>query len=59
MSDYEQLLSSWRSAPEDFWRDAAGELEWEVSPTEILHREGDSYRWFADGRLSACHNLID
>ena len=59
MSNYEQLISSWRSSPENFWKEAAEGLDWDTFPTRILQQNDDSYRWFADGRLSACHNLID
>ena len=59
MSNYEQLISSWRSSPESFWKEAAEGLDWDRFPTRILQQNDDSYRWFADGRLSACHNLID
>ncbi|WP_417318890.1 acetyl-coenzyme A synthetase N-terminal domain-containing protein, partial [Emcibacter sp.] len=59
MTTYEELLSGWKNDPQDYWASAAASLDWESFPKQILHREGDSYRWFADGRLSACHNLID
>ncbi|RMF68717.1 MAG: acetyl-coenzyme A synthetase, partial [Alphaproteobacteria bacterium] len=48
--------------PEAFWRDEAHRLEWSRFPTRI--REVDfsgevTIRWFADGRLNACHNCLD
>ncbi|MFC7051016.1 AMP-binding protein [Emcibacter nanhaiensis] len=59
MSGYENHLASWRASPETFWKQAAEQLDWDIFPTRILQQNDDIYRWFADGRLSACYNLID
>ncbi|WP_146905511.1 acetate--CoA ligase [Cellulomonas aerilata] len=55
-------LYSWASADRTgFWADQARELiSWQQPFTEVLDWSGAPVaRWFADGRLNACHNAVD
>ncbi|EYR62534.1 acetyl-CoA synthetase, partial [Actinotalea ferrariae CF5-4] len=55
-------LGAWAAAdPESFWADQARELlTWQTPFTEVLDWSGaPRARWFADGRLNACHNAVD
>jgi propionyl-CoA synthetase len=45
---------------QEFWRDAARLINWDVEPTEILDdSRAPLYRWFADGQLNTCVNALD
>ncbi|MDT0167158.1 acetate--CoA ligase [Actinotalea sp. AC32] len=55
-------IHAWASAdPEGFWAEQARErLTWTTPFTEVLDWSGAPVaRWFADGRLNACHNAVD
>ncbi|GGC04261.1 acetyl-coenzyme A synthetase [Cellulomonas carbonis] len=55
-------IYAWASAdPEGFWAEQARErLAWTTPFTEVLDWSGAPVaRWFADGRLNACHNAVD
>lgn len=46
--------------PEDFWREAAQLVDWDVSPRQIFDDSNPPfYRWFPDGVLNTCHNALD
>jgi propionyl-CoA synthetase len=46
--------------PEEFWAQAAAEIDW-VEPWERVLDDSRApfYRWFAGGRLNSCHNALD
>ena len=46
--------------PEDFWRDAAQLVDWDVFPQTVFDDSNPPfYRWFPDGVLNTCHNALD
>jgi len=46
--------------PEDFWRDAAQLVDWDVFPQRVFDDSNPPfYRWFPDGVLNTCHNALD
>ena len=46
--------------PEDFWREAAQLVDWDVAPQRILDDSNPPfYRWFPDGVLNTCFNALD
>lgn len=46
--------------PEEFWRDAAGLIDWEKTPNRILDDSNPPFsRWFPDGVLNTCYNALD
>ena len=53
--DYASVYRQSIEAPEEFWREAARGVDWEVEP----ERAHDGGRWFPGGRLNTCHNAVD
>jgi len=46
--------------PEDFWAEAAAEIDWDADWNRVLdERRAPFYRWFTGGRLNTCHNALD
>lgn len=46
--------------PEGFWGEAANAIHWFRRPTRILDASRPPfYRWFTDGELNTCFNLLD
>ncbi|KRB62955.1 propionate--CoA ligase [Rhizobium sp. Root708] len=57
---YERAYAEWRRDPEGFWRDAAREIAWYRSPTQVFTADGGPYgQWFADGETNTCYNCLD
>jgi len=53
---YERSLGE----PEAFWGKAAELIDWDVVPQQVLDDSRPPfYRWFPDGVLNTCHNLLD
>jgi len=47
-------------APEEFWADAAADVDWSARWTRVLDRSRPPfYRWFAGGELNTCFNAVD
>jgi propionyl-CoA synthetase len=46
--------------PEDFWAQAAAEIDW-IEPGERVLDDSRApfYHWFAGGRLNSCYNALD
>ena len=60
MSGYDETYRRWRSDPDAFWLELAGAVEWEHEPQVGLDSSNAPlYRWFPDGRLNMCFNLLD
>jgi acetyl-CoA synthetase len=45
--------------PEQFWAEAAGELEWFKPWTEVQTGDISHAKWFVDGKLNLSHNCVD
>lgn len=46
--------------PQEFWADAAKQIDWYQEPQSILSQESEyKYRWFADGLLNMSYNCLD
>jgi propionyl-CoA synthetase len=44
----------------DLWREAAEDVSWYKSPTQILDSSKPPfYRWYPDGEINACYNALD
>jgi len=60
MGRYEEAYRRWQRDPEAFWLGLAAGVEWEDEPAKALEAgEAPLYRWFPDGRLNMCSNLLD
>jgi hypothetical protein len=56
--DYDQSLKD----PEGFWGDAAKDIHWFESPTQVLSQDAEKpylYQWFSDGVTNTAYNCLD
>ena len=60
MGGYDETYGRWQRDPDAFWLELAAAVEWERPPEAALDASRDPlYRWFPDGRLNLCFNLLD
>jgi acetyl-CoA synthetase len=59
LAEYEQMYRRSIDRPEEFWGDAAGELEWFAPWTKVLEGEAQHAKWFINGKLNLSHNCVD
>jgi len=45
--------------PEQFWAEAAGELDWFAPWTKVIDGEAQHTKWFVEGKLNLSHNCVD
>src|SRR5438552_12349353 len=59
-SRYPEVYARWQRDPEDFWAEAAREIDWYEPPKQIFDPGAGVYgRWFADGVCNTCWNAVD
>ena len=60
MGRYQQVFGRSLAQPDQFWREAAGLIDWDTEPQVILDRSTSPfYRWFSGGMLNTCFNAVD
>ncbi|RZL63684.1 MAG: propionate--CoA ligase [Variovorax sp.] len=60
MSRYESFYRQSVDAPETFWREQAGLIDWQTRPQQILDDSNPPFtRWFVGGTTNLCHNAVD
>ncbi len=63
IEQYEQMYRRSVEQPEEFWGEAASELEWFAPWTRVLEpgRDGSGFgaKWFTGGKLNLSHNCVD
>jgi propionyl-CoA synthetase len=60
MRGYGETYRRWQRDPESFWLELATAVEWDRAPEAALDASGSPlYRWFPDGRLNVCFNMLD
>ena len=60
MSSYADLHARSLAEPEKFWLEAAEAIDWIEKPLKAFDASLGVYgRWFPDGVLNVCHNLLD
>src|SRR6476660_7364209 len=60
MGRFDEMYRRSLSDREDFWAEAAAEIDWDRSWEKVLDSSGAPfYRWFRGGRLNTCHNALD
>ncbi len=62
MSDnsYEETYLSWQNDPENFWHDAAQELDWVERWDQVLDDTNPPlYRWYSGAKTNSCYNALD
>ncbi len=58
--NYQSVYDLSINNPEAFWGEAAKAIHWYKPPTKILDDSRPPfYRWFADGELNTCYNVLD
>jgi propionyl-CoA synthetase len=59
-SRFEQIYRRSIDHPEEFWAEAAAEIDWVKPWDQVLDGSGAPlYRWFTGGRLNTCYNALD
>jgi acetyl-CoA synthetase len=59
LEQYEEMYRRSVERPEEFWAEAAGELEWFAPWTKVLEGEAQHAKWFVGGKLNLSHNCVD
>lgn len=60
MSIYDKVYERSLTEAEEFWADAAADIDWEESWDKVLDdSNAPFYRWFSGGQLNTCHNALD
>ena len=60
MGRYQQEFQRSLTQPDEFWRAAAGLIDWYTEPATVLDRSNPPfYRWFTGGMLNTCFNAVD
>jgi propionyl-CoA synthetase len=59
MSRYHEVYQSWKADPEQFWRQAAEEIDWHKPASQILGSIDGFDRWFVGAECNTCWNAID
>ncbi|MCB1454014.1 MAG: AMP-binding protein, partial [Rhizobiaceae bacterium] len=59
-SRYTQVYAAWKSDPEEFWAQAAGEIDWSKPWDKVFDPDQGVYgRWFVGAECNTCHNAVD
>ena len=59
LEQYEAMYRRSVEQPEQFWAEAAAELEWFAPWTKVLEGEGKDAKWFVGGKMNLSHNCVD
>ncbi len=59
LEQYEAMYRRSVEQPEEFWAEAASELDWFAPWTRVLDGEGKDAKWFVGGKLNLSHNCVD
>src|SRR6185312_569904 len=59
LEQYEAMYRRSVEQPEEFWAEAAAELEWFAPWTKVLEGEGKDAKWFVGGKMNLSHNCVD
>jgi propionyl-CoA synthetase len=60
MSRFDDVYRRSLEQPEEFWAEAAAEIDWVEPWTRVLDdSRAPMYRWFNGGRLNTCFNALD
>ncbi len=60
---YQEMYRRSIEAPDDFWREMAGRVDWMKPFTKVKNTSYDpenvSIKWYEDGSLNVCYNCVD
>jgi len=60
MSQYQSTFARAKTAPSEFWMEAAKDVHWDKPPTIALNSDNQPFnKWFEDGQINACYNALD
>jgi acetyl-CoA synthetase len=59
LEQYEAMYRRSVEHPEEFWAEAAAELDWFAPWNKVLDGEGKDAKWFVGGKLNLSHNCVD
>jgi propionyl-CoA synthetase len=59
MSQYQEAYANWKANPEDFWAEAAQEIDWITSWRRVFQRVDGLDRWFPGAQCNTCFNCLD
>lgn len=60
MNKYDAVHRRSLENAEEFWADAAADIEWHKTWDKVLDdSRAPFYRWFSGGQLNTCHNALD
>jgi acetyl-CoA synthetase len=59
LTEYEAMYRQSVEQPEEFWAEAAKELDWFAPWTKVIEGQGAHSKWFIDGKLNLSHNCVD
>jgi acetyl-CoA synthetase len=59
LAEYERMYERSIAEPEEFWAEAALQLEWFAPWTNVLQGSGPHAKWFTGGKLNLSHNCVD
>ncbi|MBT8070385.1 MAG: propionyl-CoA synthetase, partial [Gammaproteobacteria bacterium] len=58
--DYLSIYRRSLENPDEFWADAASQLEWSKPWDKVLDESAAPfYEWFAGGEINTCYNALD
>jgi propionyl-CoA synthetase len=59
-SRYHEAYARWQRDPQEFWAEAAAEIDWFEQPKTIFDPKAGIYgRWFQGGVTNTCFNAVD
>ncbi|HEX3969526.1 MAG TPA: acetyl-coenzyme A synthetase N-terminal domain-containing protein, partial [Edaphobacter sp.] len=59
LAEYEAMYRQSVEEPEQFWGDAARELDWFAPWSKVLAGEAQHAKWFINGKLNLSLNCVD
>ena len=59
VAEYEAMYRRSVEQPEEFWAEAAKELDWFAPWTKVIEGEAQHARWFINGKLNLSYNCVD
>ncbi len=60
MADFNTVFSNSIDNPEEFWAEAAADIDWYEKWDKVLDSSNPPfYRWFTGGKMNTCYNAID
>ena len=57
---YQKVFTKWQTNPEQFWLEAAQDIDWVKAPVKALNgKNAHVYEWFTDSLVNGCYNAVD